>query len=228
MKAMLAILVSLWAAHASCLEVEQGSRARLTELLEGQGDVLKRTVERIGNRTIQIRLLISADADFASAKKIFGNPREYREWALRNINMRSNGSSYYVKFLGCDPMPNGNLFFPIRVDLPVFGRDLIAHIAVRTEERDGGFVVHARTNGDEHPQTLGTVDGYLFFFPAPREKRRLYGELRGNLQLVSGFLYEALPERLLIRETSERIQTLLENYRDREMRRLPAESTTSQ
>lgn len=224
MKALAFFLCTTLAFGATALEVEKGSRARLIDLLQGKGDVLKRTVERLGNRTIQIRLLISADADYATAKKIFAAHREYREWALKNINLRADGSSYYVKFLGCDPMPDGNLFFPMRIDLPIFGKDVIAHIAVTTEEVQKGFAVHAKTTGDDNPKTVGTIDGYLYFFPAPKEKRRLYGELRGNLQFVSSFLYEALPEKLLIRETSERLQTLLENYREREMRRLPAES----
>ena len=207
--------LGLLARPAFALDVEPGSKERLTALLQGKGDVLRRTVERIGNRTIQIRLLISADADYASAKKIFSAHREYREWALRNINVKSNGSSYFVKFLGCDPLPSGVLAFPIRVDLPIFGRDLTAYIGVTTEKVQGGFAVHAKTTTNEHRQNLGTIDGYLYFFPAPKEKRRVYGELRGNLQFMHTLLYEALPEKLLVRETSERIQTLIDNYRDR-------------
>jgi hypothetical protein len=211
------MLCGAWPTASCALDVEEGSRERLIGLLQGKGDVLKRTVERIGNRTIQIRLIISAEAEYAYAKKILSEHRRYREWALRNINVKANGSSYFVKFLGCDPLPSGVLVFPIRIDLPLFGRDMTAYISIRTENVQGGFAVHAKTTTDEHPQNLGNLDGYLYFFQAPKEKRRVFGELRGNLQLTNGLLYEALPERLLIRETSERIQTLLENYRDREL-----------
>ena len=217
------LLALCLAAPAWGLDVPKGSKERLTDALRGRGDVLTRTVKRIGNRTIEVSLLISADADYESAKKIFGAHKQYREWALKNINVRSDGSSYVVKFMGCDPLPNGDLFFPLRVDLPIFGRDLDANIGVRTESVEGGFAVHAKTTMDNHPKSVGTVDGYLFFFPAPKEPRRLFGELVGHITLKSAFLYEALPERLLVRETSERIQTLLENYRDRELElRAPA------
>ncbi len=222
------LLLLLLAAPAFAIEVAPGSYERLVQQLTGKGDVLKRTVERIGDNTIQIRILISADADIASARRIFGAHRLYREWAMKNINVRSNGSSYTVKFLGCDPMPNGVLNFPIRVDLPVFGRDLTAYIGVTTEDVQKGFAVHAKTTNDKPPgvpnaQNLGTIDGYLYLFPSPSDPKRLFGELLGNLQFSNAFLYQALPERLLMRETSERIQTLLENYREREMQqRMPA------
>jgi len=224
MKTTLLSVCMLALVPALAVDVAPGSYERLVQTLTGKGDVLKRTVERIGDNTIQIRILISADADYPSAKRIFGTHRLYREWALKNINVRSNGSSYLVKFLGCDPMENGVLTFPIRVDLPVFGRDLTAYIGVTTEEVQKGFVVHAKTTNDKPPgnptaQALGTIDGYLYLFPSPKDPKRLFGELLGNLQFSNAFLYQALPERLLMRETSERIQTLLENYRDREMQR---------
>ena len=70
-----------------------------------------------------------------------------------------------------------------------------------------------------HPEaSIAKAKGTLKVFRAP-QPNRLWFYFTGESLFRSWIFYEALPERLLTRESGERVLTVIENYQQEEQRR---------
>ncbi|NBT57926.1 hypothetical protein EBT16_03990, partial [bacterium] len=66
---------------------------------------------------------------------------------------------------------------------------------------------------------LSSLTGFIMAFPAPKQKERLWVYFKGRTKIASWVLYQAIPEKLLAHESSDRIQTVLDNFGNEEVKK---------
>ncbi len=213
--ALMVWLLALWPGRLSALALilpsDEAILAELRTRLAGQDEAVHREIKRKGNRTIEMVNCIATEMDPRLAPAILADTRHYADWALNGINQRPTGGTYVALLhgLNVDPKTPDLLTVTFSFDLPLFRTPRSAAFQMESSTEKGIFTLTA-----EALDTSGTfthADIALKVFPAPRPGFSwLYA--RGEAQLRSWVLYEALPEKLLNRESGERIRIILDNY----------------
>lgn len=187
---------------------------RVEAKLSGQTDKVERTIRRMGKKTIEFEAFIAADGDVKLAPKIFGEFATYSNWALRNINIKpSTGERYYFQILNLmarqeDKMIlTGSFFF----NLPLYKKQVERSFRMSFSPAPIGFAVSGETLTDDDSPIAG-AGAILRAYPAVGLPNTLWFYVKAVAVFRNWLLYEALPERLLAKETAERIQIILDNY----------------
>jgi len=183
----------------------------------GRKQVFRRSLKRLGNNTIEIQAVISAEGSFKYAPKILANVKQFPEWALDNINVNSTGSDYHFQIIGAtvEPKDDSILGFSFKLQVPVLSYQGSRQFKTKSVARKDVFILE----GDSLPANDSVVESVNLFmrvYPADNDPNQIWIAAFGKVVLRSWLLYEALPERLVTRESAERFQTLLSNYLHRE------------
>jgi len=194
---------------------------RLEKDLRGQRQTMIREVRRLGNRTLELELTAAIEADFEIVREVFSQVPSYPSWVLEGINDRPSGGKFFFQVLSleADPKIPSVLHAKFLVDLP-----LLKHRSRRAFRFDIRSGPQSFTQAIEalplEEGLIETAEGVLKIFPAARAPDLVWVYFRGMAVLRSWLLYEALPERILKKETGERLEILLANYRKVEQRRM--------
>jgi len=190
------------------------------ELSLKNGDFFKRVVRRAGNNTIDLEGYAALGGTLENFYEIAKDVPSYRKWALQGINQKPGGGKYLVQILDLKPHPQrmnvlGALFginFPgIQAKIE---KDFLIHVG-----RDRQSVTVACESLKAPDLILSSLNGFITAFEAPKQKERLWIYFKGRALLRSWLLYQALPEKLLSTESSERIQTVLDNFTGEEIKK---------
>jgi len=227
---MKSLLLVLFFARLLCAETPDDAEilAKLRTKLKGRDEHIERSIKRIGNRTLELEVLISSDGTYPLASQIFGAWQHYSNWALKNINKRPSGGEYFLLVRGMKVAPKDKsiLALDLFVDLPIYRKPLEREFRIKTAEEKGVMTLTVESVLNEH-SLLGAAKGFLKVFPAEGKPNRVWIYLNAKATLKNWLVYEALPEKLLTRESGERIQTVMENYLEEEHRRRSLVATTS-
>jgi hypothetical protein len=188
-----------------------------SELSTKRGDYFKRTVKRIGNQTIEMEGVAAINGKLDTFYHIAKDVPAYRTWALPNINQRPAGGQYLVKILDLKPVPkkHNQLMADFGINLPGIRRKISRGFSILTERGKNDVTVTCESNQDRD-SILSSLTGYIIAFPAPQQKERLWVYFKGRTKLESWLLYQVIPEKLLAHESSDRIQTVLDNFGNEE------------
>jgi hypothetical protein len=213
---------SLWGAPpARAVEGEAAIRALLKARLKGRGDVIERTVERIGDKTLKLESVVSLEADFERLKPIASDVASYHEWLLNKINDKPDGGVYPVRLTKLDPLatdPYGVLM-EMKLHFPLIKKTLQRTMRFVPETKAQSLVLDADMP-DKDDTMLSSGRAKLHFFPAEGEAGRVWVYIEGKIKIKNWLLYEALPTRILKREAGERFQQVIDNYQAEEIRRI--------
>lgn len=193
---------------------------KLQEVLKKQtGPFAKRTISRVGNKTIEFEAFISTEADETLLPPILSDFKNYPNWAIKNINQKPSGGNYYVKLkdVKSDPKDDSIIHGLISIDLPVFHSQLVGFFKLSSENKAPVYTLRAKmvpaTNS-----ILESATAVLKAFPAENRPGYKWLYVRADIFLKNWLLYEALPDKLLRKESGERVQIVLDNYSDEEER----------
>jgi len=190
------------------------------ELSLKNGDYFKRTVRRAGNNTIELEGYASINGSLNNFYDIAQDVPGYRKWALDRINQKPGGGKYLLQIIDLRPSPQHpkklaavfGLNFPgIKAKVE---KDFLIHVG-----RDPESVTVACESLQAQDLILNSLHGFIRAFAAPKQRERLWVYFKGKALLRSWLLYQALPERLLSSESSERIQTVLDNFTGEEIKK---------
>lgn len=210
------LLLSLFLSLAHALTVplppEAEVQKRLAAHLEGKGDFQDRAFRRIGERTLEFQGFISTEADYALLKTVLKEPAEYHRWLTPNINKRPSGGDYLIKLQSFHLAPEATqtLLAKLLFDLPVFKKEIDCYMDVKTEEKGANFWLTATVDSNRPGTYIEGFQTVIQVFPKGPGRVWLYAI--GHVKFKNWLLYEALPDRLLTRETGERLQIVIDNY----------------
>ncbi len=169
----------------------------------------------MGNRKISLEAFISMEADWNILKRISQKVSDFPIWALPNINNRGSGETFYIQITGmkADPFNPNNIDLQLVLALPALkipiGRTF--HFDFPPTEDKNIFSMKITTlQAEDSP--VENLSGYFHFFRNPQNPTRIWVYLDISVILTHWLVYESLPERLLSRESGERIRILIENY----------------
>lgn len=188
------------------------------ELSTKKGDFFKRTAKRVGNQTIELEGVASINGKLENFYQIAKDVPSYRNWALSNINQRPSGGQYLVKILDLRPVPNRNnqLIADFGINVPGVRTKISRGFSIFTKKGTRDVTVACESNRDKN-SILSSLTGFIMAFPAPNQKERLWIYFKGHTKLESWILYQAIPEKLLAHESSDRVQTVLDNFGSEEI-----------
>lgn len=208
------LLLLLWCVVAAA-EPDLSDEALLPKLRQTIGteaDYFERNIKRVGNRTITLDVVISTDGDYEYAKQILPDYKGWPGWALQRINEKPDGSSYIIQILSLTPMVEpSKMLTKIFVDLPVFKQSAERGLKFKSEIGPKSSTVSVETLPSEGG-FIESLKGIGRVFPAEGRRDRVWFYFQGDVKLSSWLVYEALPEKLLKRETGDRIRRIMENY----------------
>lgn len=191
---------------------------KIKKTLAGKGDMATREVQRVGNKTLLMEAFVSTDGNYDMAKKIFTNFELYPKWTLNDINKSAAGKTYKMQFQGMKWSPSDSMMEILyELNLPVYHYtgSRKYHIEEVKSEKTLCIEVSAATLKDAF---IESSKGRFYVWKAPGEKDRIWFYFRGYATIGPWIIYEALPERVVMNESGERVQTLLQNYQKEESR----------
>lgn len=196
-----------------------------SELSHKSGDFFKRTVRRLGNNTIELEGFASISGNLPVFSRVAGDLPGYRNWALEGINQKPTGDNYHLKILDLRAVsnPSNRLIAKFGLTFPGIHHTFERAFTINNFSNSRSATVTCESVPTAH-SLLSSLEGFITAFPDPKQRERLWVYFKGKAQLTSWILYQALPERLLSTESSERIQTVLDNYGNEEVRKLSADS----
>lgn len=183
------------------------------------GAYQERKINRIGNKTISFESIVAIESDPKLFQKIIFNVKDYSHWALKNINLKPGGGTYYIKIMDMKPEPSDPMTLRcfVTVDLPVFKHHLQALVKVSPDDKAKNFTVRASMVPDDK-SILEGIEILSKVFPGENRPGIQWMYTKAHIVLKNWLLYEALPEKLLKRESGERVQIVLDNYTEEELR----------
>jgi hypothetical protein len=211
------LVVCLWIAPAFADDFHVPSDAEalslLREALQGKPKHFEREVARLGNRTVEVQALVSLPGDIALMRKIAPDFAHWRDWLTKDINTpwSEEDSGYAIQFQDIIETEPGVLTMPYRVNLPFFSRQRVRAFRMTSSIKDPGVSILGEAILSENSPVKFTK-GYMRVFPAENSKETLWILVKALVQFRGWFLYEALPEKLLLREMGDRIRRFMDNY----------------
>ncbi len=185
----------------------------LREALQGKSSHFEREVARLGNRTVEVQALVSLPGDIALMKKIAPDFAHWRDWLIKDINTpwSEDDSSYAIQFQDAIETEPNILTIPYRVNVPFFSRQRVRAFRMTANTKDTGVSILGEAILSENSPVKFTK-GYMKVFPAENSKDTLWILVKALVQFRGWFLYEALPEKILLREMGDRVRRFMENY----------------
>jgi hypothetical protein len=211
-------LFFVWPALADFppLKTDEEVQAKFQSLFGSQtNEQFQRSFRRKGNKVIELETYAILQAQPKLFEKIMSDFKTAETWALKNINVRASGESYYaiVKDVHMDAKDPTLMHTLIRLEFPLFKQ---------TIQRDYRLkILHNpfRIRMEAIPQEGSSVESSLSelrMFPLNANTVKLY--FISYIRIKSRILYEVIPERLIQTEAGERIQTVFDNYHAEEDR----------
>lgn len=187
-----------------------------------KGDYFKRTIKRAGNQTIELEGFASINGTLEAFYHIAQDVPSYRKWVLPGLNQKPQGGNYLLQILDLKASPSNPRLLTAVFGLSFPGIKQTLHKTfLITPEKNSNHVTVSCQNMESKDLLLNSLVGFISAFPDPKNKERLWVYFKGLAQLRSWILYQALPEKLLVRESSERIQTVLDNFSSEEVQHEP-------
>jgi hypothetical protein len=191
----------------------------LQKTLEGQGDIIKRYVRRLGEKTIEMQSFLSIEGNLGQASKILPDFPRIPAWALANINTSPSGRNYYFKITGATPEGKDLITFDFTLDLPLYKHRGARKFRFQSETAGEGLLVSAEAV-PEPESVISSTNARLYVFRAgASEPGRVWLAIIARMVIRPWLLYEALPERLIASESTERLETVIANYQAEEDKR---------
>jgi hypothetical protein len=186
--------------------------AILKNRLAGQGDYAKRNVRRLGNKTIELEGYVSTEGDFAEVPSILSEIARYPAWAMDNINKSPSGADYHLHVNGLKADAKESLLtFLYTLKLPVFEHTGQLTVRLTPEKNKDVFTLNIEMPVDEK-SIIQKSETTIKIYPAEKDLNRLWIYILGQTAFKSWIIYEGLPERLVSRESGERLQIIVANY----------------
>lgn len=206
----------------TALDTDEQILASLSQFFKGnENDSYQRTIRRVGDNTIQFEAFIAMEADRKLMPKILSNLSRYNVWITPNINKSPTGKDYILKifrFIHEAKTPN-SVTPEFMLDLPGFRKLTTRTFNAKTEQKGPVFTLSGETPPDETSH-IERATCQLKMFPSSTNPSKVWLYVKAKIKLRYWLLYEALPTRLLERESMERIQTVLDSYAIEEQSRL--------
>jgi hypothetical protein len=184
----------------------------LKEALYGKSDHVDKQVARLGNRTVEVQSCIAMPGDIALFRKISPQYSHWRNWLLQDINLPPEGESdYIIQFQDAAETEPGVVTASYKISLPFFSRQRIRAFKMTSNVKDPGYSLLGEAILSENSPVKFTK-AYMKVFPAEGMKGHLWVLIKGIVQFRGWFLYEALPEKILLREAGDRLKRIIDNY----------------
>jgi len=188
------------------------------ELSVKTGDYFKRTVRRAGNQTIELEGFASFSGTLENYYRVVKDVPSYRKWILTRVNQKPSGGEYLLQVLDLKPTQQFNVLqAEFGLHFPGIKQRVYRSFRINPENQKESVIVTCESL-EANDLLLSSMNGFVTAFSDPKNKDRLWVYFKGFAHLRSWLLYQALPDKLLVRESSERIRTVLDNVGNEEVK----------
>ncbi|MBY0369584.1 hypothetical protein K2X33_02790 [bacterium] len=201
------------------LGAEDATLTKLTKAFKDTAPPIQQKVERKGDKTLEVESLLEIAGDLASFEMVAKDLPHWRDWAFEKINNPGEGQSDYIVQLhdavSKAPEQMTALF---SFNLPFFGKNRTRSFHIQQSKIPAGYRIQAESllNTNSALKSAKVVaDAYL----ATTKKNMLWVAIHATVVFKSWLIYEALPEKVVLRELGDRLSTIVANFETESTRR---------
>ena len=191
----------------------------MREVLHGKTDFVDRKAKRLGNKVLQVDCYLSIAGYFDTFKKVTSNLTGWRDWALIDINLPQPGQSDYIlqlhDLLENTPKIMTSVF---SFNIPFFKNHRSRSFNTTTTLGDKSLLVVGETMPAEK-SAVKRAKAFMKAFAGDGQSPTIWVNVKAMVEFNSWFFYEALPEKVLLREVGDRLTYLAQNYQREESKR---------
>lgn len=193
--------------------------ASMKTVFAGKTEHINRAVHRRGNKTLEVDSFVALNGDFNLFKKISADFADWRNWALVEINTPQPGQSdYLLQLHDLNLKPNKMVSAKYSFNLPFFSKLRGRSFKTTVTNDAKSFTLIGETLLNEN-SAVKMANAYMKAFPAEGKPGVIWVNVKAVVVFTNGFFYEALPEKIVLREVGDRLQYLVQNYQEEEARR---------
>ncbi len=202
--------------------------SKLSPALSGKTEFYDTQVKRLGKNTLEVECFAALHGEISLFKKIVPKYAEWRDWLLADINLPEPGADAYVfQFHDILQQTADSVVTVFSFNLPFFGKQRTRGFNVKKIETDKSLALLAETQLSEN-SVVKTAKAYLKAIQPAQPSQTLWVGVSAVVEFKSWMLYQALPEKVVLREVGERLKIISENYKKEEnLSRTGTKRTTS-
>lgn len=177
------------------------------------GPAVQQNVFRRGNKTIEVECYVEVPGQLKEFERVARDLPGWREWAFTDINQPAEGDGdYLLQLLDAPSLEPGKITALYYFNLIFFKKDRTRTFNVSAQTLPGSVLLRGESIlSTSSALKSATVTAQAF--PAKAKKDVLWIFVRGRVEFRSGFFYEALPERILLRELGDRLTKIASNFK---------------
>lgn len=203
----------------------------LEKTLAGKSEYFDSQVKRLGKtkkNTLEVDCTIALKGDLSLFKKIVSDYPDWREWLLADFNLPEPGASDYTfQFHDIVAKDASTIVTVFSFNLPFFGKHRSRAFNVTQASSSKSFSLLAETQLNE-TSVVKFAKGYLKTVQPSAPAQTLWIAVKAVVEFRNSFIYEVLPDKVVLREVGDRLKTISENYKREEVRlRSSAQRATS-
>ncbi len=218
MKTLLLLFIfatSAWGAISTPTDAE--ALPLLKTHLQGKTDHIVRLVRRLGNKTLEVDCFIALQGDLAAFKTITTDFKGWRDWALTDFNVPRDGSGYVLQLNDLVQRDPGKVTATYVFNVPLFSKERARTFKVGKQEAPKSLTLTAEALVNPK-SAVKAANAFMKVLPADGLPGTLWINVKAVVEFNNWFFYEALPEKILLREVGDRLTFLVENYEKEELR----------
>jgi hypothetical protein len=208
-----------WSDDQLAIPSDQTTLQEMREVLRDKSDFVDRKAKRLGNKVLQVDCFLSIAGDFETFKKVSSHLPGWRDWALIDINLPLPGQSEYIlqlhDLLENTPSVMTSVF---SFNIPFFKNHRSRSFNTTTTLNDKALLIVGETLPAEK-SAVKRAKAFMKAFPGENKTSHIWVNVKAMVEFNSWFFYEALPEKVLLREVGDRLTYLAQNYQREESRR---------
>ncbi len=198
---------------------DKDALAAMKTVLHGKNEYIQRSARRLGNKTLEVDCYVSMAADLATFAKVTSDFGDLRNWALFDINKPGpSESGYLLELHDLNQKEKEKLSAKFSFNLPFFTRMRGRTFKMTTHAEPKSFTLIGETQLNEN-SAVKMANAYMKALPAQGKPGNIWIQVKAVVVFGNRFFYEALPEKVLLREVGDRLHYLVQNYQKEESRR---------
>lgn len=181
-------------------------------------DAVERSVRRLADLTLEVDSALVFPGDFSTFKKVAPDFSHWRDWTLHDINLPPPADGeYLLQIHDIVEKEPGTVSAIFSFNLPLMRNHRARSLQMKVSQNPGAFLIEGETIPAEK-SAVKRAKAFLKAFPAKDLPGHVWVQFKALVVFKNWFLFQALPDKVVLRELGDRLGYIAQNYQREEQR----------